>query len=67
MGGWANVIPYSRIDDCIAGFGNDYQICDSMLEQLPTFGELDKINIMSNRWKRNKFAWYLLQQRIDLR
>jgi len=38
-----------------------------LLEQIPTFGELDKINIMSNRWKRNKFTWQLLQQGIDLR
>jgi len=32
------------------------------LEQTPAFGELDKINIMSIRWKRNKFPWHLLQQ-----
>jgi len=32
------------------------------LEQTPAFGKLDKINIMSNRWKRNKFPWHLLQQ-----
>ena len=38
-----------------------------LLEQIPTFGELDKINITSNRWKRNKFTWHLLQQAIDLR
>ena len=38
-----------------------------LLEQIPTLGELDKISIMSNRWKRNKFTWYLLQQGIDLR
>jgi len=38
-----------------------------LLEQIPTFGELDKINIMSNRWKRNKITWQLLQQVIDLR
>ena len=38
-----------------------------LLEQIPTFGELDKINILSNRWKRNKFTWHLLQQGIDLR
>ena len=37
-----------------------------MLEQIPTFGELVKISIMSNRWKRNKFTWHLLQQRIGL-
>jgi len=37
------------------------------LEQIPTFGELDKLNIMSNRWKRNQFTWHLLQQGIDLR
>ena len=34
------------------------------MEQIPTFGELDKINIMSNRWKRNKFTWNLWQQRL---
>ena len=45
----ANVFACSRIEDCLAMFGNDYQICDSILEQRPTFGELDKINIMSNR------------------
>ena len=33
-----------------------------LLGQTPTFGELDKINLMSNRWKRNKFTWHLLQQ-----
>ena len=38
-----------------------------LLEQIPTFGELDKKSIMSNRWKRNKFTWHLLQQGIDLR
>jgi len=38
-----------------------------LLEQIPTFGDLDEINIMSNRWKRNKFTWHLLQQGIDLR
>ena len=38
-----------------------------LLEQIPTFGELDKINIMSNRWKRNKFTWHLFQQGLDLR
>jgi len=32
------------------------------LEQTPAFCELEKINIMSNRWKRNKFTWHLLQQ-----
>jgi len=32
------------------------------LEQTPAFGELDKINIMSNRWNRNKSPWHLLQQ-----
>jgi len=37
------------------------------LEQIPTFGDLDKMNIMTNRWKRNKFTWHLLQQGIDLR
>jgi len=51
LGGLANVFACSRIEDCIAVFGNDYQICHTSLEQLPTFGELDKINIMSNRWK----------------
>ena len=35
--------------------------------QIPTFVELDKTNIMSSRWKGNKFTWRLLQQRIDLR
>jgi len=45
------VFARSRIEDCIAVFGNDYQICDSILEQIPTFGELDKMNIMSNRLK----------------
>ena len=38
-----------------------------LLEQIPTFGELDKINTMSNRWKRHEFSWHLLQQGIDLR
>ena len=47
----ANVFACSRIEDCLAVFGNDYQICDSILEQIPTFGELDKMNIMSNRLK----------------
>jgi len=51
MGGLANVFACSRIEDCIAVFGNDYQICDTLLEQIPTLGELDKINIMSNGWK----------------
>ena len=51
LGGLANVFACSRIEDCIAVFGNDYQICHTSLEQIPTFGELDKINIMSNRWK----------------
>jgi len=48
FGELANVFAYCRIEDCIAVFGSDYQICDSLLEQIPTFGELDKINIMSN-------------------
>ena len=39
----------SRIEDYIGVFGNDYQICDSLLEQIPTFGELDKMHIMSNQ------------------
>jgi len=51
LGGLANVFACSRIEDCVAMFGNDYQICDSLLGQIPTFGELDKINIMSNRLK----------------
>jgi len=38
-----------------------------LLEQIPPFVELDKISIMSNRWKRNKFTWHLLQQGIHLR
>ena len=38
-----------------------------LLVQIPTFGELDKINIMSNCWKRNKITWHLLQQGVDLR
>ena len=38
-----------------------------LLEQIPTFGELDKINIMSKRWKRKKFTWQLLKQGLDLR
>jgi len=49
LGGLANVFAFSRIEDCIAVFGIDYQIRDSILEHIPTFGELDKINIMSNR------------------
>ena len=61
------VFARSRIEDCIAVFGNDYQICDSILEQIPTFGELDKMNIMSNRLKWNKSTWHLLEQWIDLR
>ena len=32
---------YSRIEDCIAVFGNDYEICDSLLEPIPTTGELE--------------------------
>jgi len=51
LGGLANVFACSRIEDCIAVFGNDCQICASLLDQIPTFGELDKINIMSNRCK----------------
>ena len=38
-----------------------------LLEQIPTFGKLDKINTMSNRWKRHEFSWHLLQEEIDLR
>jgi len=38
-----------RIEDCIAEFDSDYQMCDSLLEKIPTFGELDKMNIMSIR------------------
>jgi len=49
LGELVNVFACSRIEDCIAVFGNDYQICDSILDQIRTFGELDKINIMSNR------------------
>jgi len=49
LGGLANA--FSRIEDCIAVFGNDYKICGSIMEQIPTFCELDKINIMSNRLK----------------
>ena len=37
------------------------------IKQMPNFGELENKSIMSNRWKRNKFTWHLLQQGIDLR
>jgi len=47
LGGLANVFAFSRIEDCIAVFDNNYQICDTLLEQIPTFVELDKLNIMS--------------------
>jgi len=49
LGGLVNVLTCSRIEDYIAVFGNDYQICASLLDQIPTFGEPDKMNIMSNR------------------
>ena len=42
LGGLANVFAYKRINDCIAVFGNNYQICDSLLETTPAFGELEK-------------------------
>jgi len=32
MDGLANVFACSRIEDCIAVIGNDYQIFDSLLE-----------------------------------
>jgi len=67
LGGLANVFACIRIEDCIAVFGNDYQICNTPIAQIPTFGELDKLNIMSNCWKSFKFNWHLLQQWIDLR
>ena len=38
-----------------------------LLEQMPTFGDLDDKNTGANHWKRNKLTWYLLQQGIDLR
>jgi len=47
--GLANVFACRWIEDCIAVIGSDYKICDSLLEQIPTFGELDKMNNMSNR------------------
>jgi len=40
---------FSRIEDCIAVFGNNYQIYYIFLEQIPNFVELDKLKIMSNR------------------
>jgi len=50
-----------------ANLRND-EICRLLLSELiPSFGELDKINIMSNRWKRNEITWQLLQQGLDLR
>ena len=49
LGSLANVFALRRVEDCIAVFGNNYQICDSVLKQIPPFGELDKIHIMSNR------------------
>jgi len=49
LGGLSIVFTCSRIEDGIAVFGNHYQICDSLLDQIPTFGELDNTNIMSNR------------------
>ena len=33
-----------------------------LLEQIPTFGELDDKNTGPNHWKRNKFTWNLLQK-----
>jgi len=33
-----------------------------LLEQIPTFGELDHKNTAPNHWKRNKFTWHLLQK-----
>jgi len=50
------------VQEWIAVISNDYQIWDSLLEHIPIFGELDKINIMSNHWKRNKFTWNLLEK-----
>jgi len=49
LGGLSNAFACSRIEDSFAVFGNNYQICDSVLKQIPPFGELDKIHIMSNR------------------
>ena len=33
-----------------------------LLEQIPTFVELDDKNTGPNHWKRNKFAWHMLQE-----
>jgi len=33
-----------------------------LLEQIPTFGELDDKNTGPNHWKRNNFTWNLLQK-----
>ena len=33
-----------------------------LLEQMPTFGELDDKNTGPNHWKRNNFTWNLLQK-----
>ena len=34
-----------------------------LMEQIPTFGELDDKNTGPNHWKRNNFSWNLLQKR----
>ena len=34
-----------------------------LLDQIPTFGELDDKNTGPNHWKRNNFSWNLLQKR----
>ena len=49
LGGLANVFACSRIEDCIAVIGNDYEICDSLLEPIPTIGELENIKNLWNR------------------
>ena len=33
-----------------------------LMEQIPTFGELDDKNTGPNHWKRNKFTWHMLQK-----
>jgi len=45
LGGLAYVFSCSRIEDCITVIGSDYKICDSLLEKIPPFGELDKITL----------------------
>jgi len=54
---------FSMIHKTSSNLRNDEIWRLHLLEQIPTFGELDDKNTGPNHWKRNNFSWNLLQKR----